>query len=282
MRWARVPKLTRIVPSTWWGRLLRNRRPGRTPLWLEAAFIVWLLWVYDAINNLSPLRNAQAHRDGLAILHFEMRLHLDPEAAADHWLAHHPALGWLAGNYYDNAHFVITLGLIGLLWWRYPDRYRPLRNGLVLLNLTAMLIFWLVPTAPPRLLDPAVYTDVVATSHAFGSWHAGSLATAANQLAAMPSLHVGWALWSATAAWRILPDRRWRAVVWLYPVLTTVVVIATGNHYLADTVAGAVLYAGCQLAADGWDGWWTAREARRALAQETGSDLLDSRARTRQ
>lgn len=239
----------------------------RSPLWFELLVIAWLCWLYDDINNLSPLRRSLAYGNGRLFLHIERVLHLDPEAALDHWLAGHPALGWIAGNYYDNVHFVTTLGLIGLVWWKFPERYRPLRNGLVLTNLAAMVIFWLVPTAPPRLLDPSVYIDVVGQSHSFGSWHTGTLATAANQLAAMPSMHIGWAAWSALAAWRILPRRWWTGLVWIYPVITAVDVMATGNHYLSDVVAGALLFALCQVVADRWQGWSTAREARRALVR---------------
>ena len=227
-----------------------------------------MCWVYDAINNLSPLRVGLAYRNGQRFIDFERWLHIDPEAGLDHWLSQHSVLSWIAGNYYDNAHFVVTLGLIGFVWWKFPDRYRPLRNGLVLTNLIAMAIYWLVPTAPPRLLDPGLYPDVVGLSGAFGSWHHGALATAANELAAMPSLHIGWALWSSLCVWRILPTWRWRWTVWVYPVVTGVVVMATGNHYLVDVAAGALVFLVGQVIADRWGGWWTAREAKRALEVE--------------
>ena len=250
-----------------WRRLTRTVPEGsrRSPLWVELLVIVWLCWVYDAIANLAPLRAATAHRNAGAILAAEKALHLDPEAALDHWLAGHPTLGSVLSNYYDNAHFVVTLGLVALLWWRWPLVYRPLRNSLVLVNVMAMVIFWLVPTAPPRLYDAKVYIDVVSRTHAFGSWHTGSLATAANQLAAMPSLHLAWACWSALAAWRILPRRWWAALVWLYPVATAVAVMSTGNHFLLDVLAGSAVLALSALIADRGQGWWTTRQARRAL-----------------
>ncbi|HET6873338.1 MAG TPA: phosphatase PAP2 family protein [Acidimicrobiales bacterium] len=251
--------------KTWLQRVRAWAARERSPLVVELLFIAWLCWLYDDINSLSPLRISFAYRNGWRIFDFEQRLHLDPEASFDHWLAGHPAIGWLASLYYDNAHFIIPIVLVGVAWWKFPDRYRPLRNGMVLTNLFAMVIFWLVPTAPPRLLDPSIYTDIVSQSHAFGSSHTGTLATAANQLAAMPSLHIGWAAWSSLVAWRILPRRWWTGLVWLYPVMTSIVVMATGNHFLADVVAGAVVFAVAQIIADGWAGWWTAREARRAL-----------------
>jgi diacylglycerol O-acyltransferase len=243
-------------------------RRDRPPWWSQVLFIAWMCWLYDDINNFSPLRVGFAYRNGQRFLDFERWLHLDPEASLDHWLARHSVLSWIAGNYYDNFHFIVTLGLIGFVWWKFPDRYRPLRNGLILTNLIAMAVFWLVPTAPPRLLDPNVYVDVVAQSHAFGSWHTGALANAANELAAMPSLHIGWAMWSSFVVWRIAAGWRWRWLVWVYPALTAVVVMATGNHYLVDVLAGAVVFALSQIIADRWDGWWTSREARRALEVE--------------
>jgi hypothetical protein len=58
--------------------------------------------------------------------------------------------------------------------------------------------------------------------------------------------------------------------VWIYPVVTTVAVLATGNHFLLDAVAGLAVMVVCTLIADRWQGWWTARLARRALGRATG------------
>ena len=228
--------------------------------------IVWLSWVYDAITNFASLRQRTADAHGRSILHLETVLRIDPEAHLDHWLAHQHLLAVLIANYYDNAHFVVTLGLVGWLWWSHPGEYRSLRTGLVLTNVIAMVIFWLYPTAPPRLLDPGRYPDVVASTHAFGSWHSGTLATAANQLAAMPSLHIAWAAWSALAVWRVFGRRtRWAAAAWLYPLATTVAVMATGNHYLLDAVAGLATFAVATIAGDRLQWWWTSRHERRAF-----------------
>ncbi len=200
--------------------------------------IVWLCWVYDAITNLAPLRLNLALSHARGILNLERSLHLDPELSLDRWLAGHHTLGLILSDYYDNAHFIVTLGLLGYLWWRRADIYRPLRNVLVLVNVLGFIVFWLYPVAPPRMLKG--FTDVVAASGAFGSWHTGALASAANQLAAMPSLHMAWAAWCSLAVWRIT-ERRWaRGLALLYPCITCFAVLATGNHYLADVVAGLV------------------------------------------
>lgn len=213
----------------------------RSRWWVELLAIGWLLWVYDAITNLAPLRLNAALAHAGEVLGLERTLHIDPERALDRWLAGHHTLGLAISDYYDNAHFVVTLSLLGWLWWRRADLYRPLRNSLVLVNLLAFLVFWLYPVAPPRMLSG--FTDVVASTHAIGSWHTGALASQANQLAAMPSLHIAWALWCTIALWRLSPRAWVRALAVLYPCLTAAAVLMTGNHFVLDIIAGALVMA---------------------------------------
>jgi len=124
----------------------------RTRWWVEAVTIAWLCWVYDAITNLAPLRLNLALSHARGILNLERSLHLDPELSLDRWLAGHHTLGLILSDYYDNAHFIVTLGLLGYLWWWRADIYRPLRNVLVLTNVLAFIVFWRFPVAPPRML----------------------------------------------------------------------------------------------------------------------------------
>ncbi len=216
-------------------------RPKRTRWWLEALTVAWLCWVYDAVTNLAPLRLGAALEHGREILGTERSLGIAPEHALDRWLASHHTLGVVVSYYYDNAHFIVTLGLLGWLWWRRADIFRPLRTSLVLINALGFLVFWRYPVAPPRMLGG--FTDIVASSHALGSWHTGALASDANQLAAMPSLHIAWALWCTVAVWRMTSRAALRALAVAYPFLTGFAVLATGNHYLFDIIGGALLAA---------------------------------------
>ncbi len=217
---------------------VRAASAARTRWWVEALVVVWLCWVYDAINNLAPLRVHAALAHGWGVLRLERSLGLDPELALNRWLAGHHTLGLLLSDYYDNAHFVVTLGLLGWLWYRRADIYRPLRNTLVAINVLGLAVFWLYPTAPPRLLAGSGFDDVVASTGALGGWHTGPLAAAANQFAALPSLHMAWAVWCSLVMWS-LTERLWvRVVAVLYPCVTCVAVLATGNHYLLDVLAG--------------------------------------------
>jgi len=219
----------------------KHPQATRSPWWIEAGVIVWLCWVYDAITNLASLRLNLALGHARGILDLERSLHLDPELSLDRWLAGHHTLALILSDYYDNAHFIVTLGLLGYLWWWRADLYRPLRNSLVLVNVLGFIVFWLYPVAPPRMLNG--FTDVVAASGAFGSWHTGALASQANQLAAMPSLHMAWAVWCTLALWSI-SGRRWvRGLAVLHPCVTALAVLATGNHFVLDIAGGLVAIA---------------------------------------
>ena len=96
---------------------------------MEALLIVWLAWVYDATTNLAPLRVHAALAHARSVLHLEQSLGIDSERSLDHWLAAHTTLGLVVSDYYDNAHFIVTFGLLGWLWWARADIYRPLRNS---------------------------------------------------------------------------------------------------------------------------------------------------------
>jgi hypothetical protein len=215
----------------------------RSRWWFELLIVAWLAWLYDIVTNFAPLRVHVAIGHAWGIWHAEQALHLDPELALNRWLTAHHTLALVASYYYDNAHFIVTFGLLGYLWWRRPDIYRPLRNSLALVNVIGFAVFWLYPLAPPRMLASVGFTDVVANSNTWGSWHTGALASSADQLAAMPSLHIAWACWCALAVWRMTSRRALRALGVLYPCVTAVIVCATGNHFLFDVLGGAAAMA---------------------------------------
>jgi membrane-associated phospholipid phosphatase len=243
----------------------------RSPLLVELAVVAFLGWIYDWLQNLAPLRLSAALRHGRAILSTEAGLGLAPERALDHWLIRYHFLAYISSDFYDNAIFGVTFGLVAWTWWRRPDVYRPLRNYLVLTNLAGFTVFWLYPVAPPRMLPG--FIDVVERVGGLGSWH-NTLISHADQLAAMPSMHLAWAAWCALAGWRLAPAGRWRwaagAVGLGYCLATALDVMATGNHYLADVIAGVVCTALSAIAVD------VARYAVRRLATAVAPAVFTS------
>lgn len=101
-------------------------------------------------------------------------------------------------------------------------------SGLV--GLTVMAWF---PVAPPRLLGEL---DVIAKHQMSAFAHPDGLI---NPYAAMPSFHIAWSLISALAIGAAVP--RARRIALAYPAVMSVVVIITGNHYVLDLIAGALI-----------------------------------------
>lgn len=238
-------------------------RTSRPRWWTQVALIAVLLWAYDAVNNLNPLRQATALAHGVDVMHLELRLHLDPELGLNRWLGTHLTIGRLLGDYYGLAHFVVTFAVLAWVWYRHPARYPMLRNALLGINAVGFAVFWLFPVAPPRMLGSFGFVDIVAVAHSVGAWSSGTVAAQANEYAAMPSLHVAWAIWCALAVWMIRKDRVRRGLGVVYAVATAVIVLATANHYFLDVVGGAATAAVAALAAVHLG----RRRVRRALAE---------------
>jgi hypothetical protein len=207
---------------------------------LDLLLLVWLIWLFDAINNLAPVRQRLAERGGTSVLDLEHALQLAPEHALNTWLASRQTLSQVVVFWYENVHIVVTIAIFAWLWWRRQDLLGVMRATLVIVTLIALTAFWSFPVAPPRML-PGGYVDLVAAVHHLPTWQLGATALHSNQLCSMPSLHIAWATWCSIALWQMSPRFLVRALAVLYPLVTTYAVMATGNHYLADAFAGAVI-----------------------------------------
>jgi PAP2 superfamily len=207
---------------------------------LDLALVAWLIWLFDAVNNLAPVRQALAVEDGGRVLSLERSLHLAPEHTLNTWLSAQPTLRQIVVFWYENVHIGMTLAVLGWLWWKRRDLLGLMEVTLVLVNLIALAVFWSFPVAPPRMM-PGGYVDLVASVHHLPTWRFGSVALHANQLCSLPSLHVAWATWCSIAIWQ-MTSRAWvRTLAVIYPLLTTLAVMSTANHYLADAASGAAI-----------------------------------------
>lgn len=136
------------------------------------------------------------------------------------------------GQLYVGVHFPITIAFLLWLWWRHHDRYARVRTTLAITTGVALLIMAFVPLAPPRLFSGDGLLDTMQT-YGPSAYSTNTTAGLANQFAAMPSLHIAWSVLIAVTV-VLVSTRRWRWVVVAHPVVTTVVVVATANHYWAD------------------------------------------------
>jgi hypothetical protein len=230
----------------------RRRRPNVLG---ELIIVVVLVKVYDLIRSLAAVREAPARRHGSAVLAIERALSIDWELAANRWLTARPPLEMLAVYWYQFAHISVTLAVLVWCYAARPDLYRRMRNALVITNVVGMTVYFLLPVMPPRLLPGTGYVDTVADA-GFGTTHGGPVP--ADQYAAMPSLHLAWALWTGFVAAALVAPRLGtlgRRLCYLYPLTTAVVVVATANHFVLDVVAGVTVGAGALAVAKSLPGW---------------------------
>ena len=215
------------------------------PRWSGEFLIVAALLVgYDWVAATARVRTDLALDRAHWLLALEGSLHVAVEHSMDAALAAHARLGQLASLYYDFAHVLVTVAVLVGVYVLRPERYRRARNALVATNLVGLVVYLLLPVAPPRLLASPAFIDVVSRSHTWGSWEGASVAAAhANEYASMPSLHAAWALWVAYVVLSSVRRRPLRLLAGAHVLATVAVVLATGNHYVLDVVAGLAVTA---------------------------------------
>jgi hypothetical protein len=197
--------------------------------------------LYDVTRYFVSGDHDVAIRHGRSILRFEQRMGIDPEHVLNRLFSAHIALGLPADYIYATLHYIVTPVVLIWLWRRHPSSYGTARTVLIATTVIGLVGFSLLPVAPPRLLGG--FVDTMAHFSRYGWWStAGSaprgLGTDTNQFAAMPSLHVGWAVWSGWQLYRHGRHRVTKVLGVIYPFALSIVVIATANHYLLDVLAG--------------------------------------------
>lgn len=230
-----------------------DRYAERPALAGEVMVAVLLLVFYDHLRSLTPIHRSQATAHGYRVLDLEGVFRV--ESSFNRWLAAHHVLSVISVDYYQFVHFGVAGVVLAWCYVRRPDIYRVGRNALLIVNTVGLAAFALYPVAPPRLLPGAVFADLVARA-GYGAAH-GPLPM--NAFAAMPSLHLAWAGCVAATGIALTRNQWIRAAFVMHPMLTAVVVVGTGNHYVADVAAGAALgLAACAMAS-----WIAGRQDQR-------------------
>ncbi|MFF9685874.1 phosphatase PAP2 family protein [Streptomyces sp. NPDC014623] len=215
--------------------------------WTELPLLAVVYGLYSAGRLLVHENVPAAVENGLAILRLEKALHLNAEHPLNRLLTARPTLGIPADFAYASLHYLVTPAVLVWIFRRRAAAYRAARTWLMTSTLLGLAGYTLLPTCPPRLLDAHHgFVDTMAQYSAYGWWGAGAsaprgLSGMTNQYAAMPSLHVGWAVWCGVLLWRHGRHPLVRAAGVAYPLITVLVVMGTANHYFLDAVAGAAV-----------------------------------------
>jgi len=219
---------------------LRRWLSVRHSLGLEAALVVTLYGVYELARGLVVVNTREADRHADQLVALERSLHLFVEGRVQHAADAVPGLAGLLGVSYLTLHLAVTAVVLLWLHRRRPTAFPFVRTTLLVASALALVGFLAYPTAPPRLAGIGI-ADTVSTGHV--NLNHGLVSSLYNPYAAVPSMHVGYALIVATSLLRY--GRRWlvRSLAAVYPAFVLLVVVATGNHFFLDAAAGALVAA---------------------------------------
>jgi membrane-associated phospholipid phosphatase len=193
-------------------------------------------YVYRIVRGVVDDRGADAFANAREIVHIERSLGFFPEPSIHQFAEQHEILADVSSWMYVNSHFVVTTVALAFIYLRRNDSFYFVRNMFMVAMGIALVFYVVVPTAPPRFLPELGFTDSVAH---FTGVTAQDSDVLVNPYAAVPSMHVCFALMLALPMARMV-RRRWAATLWrLYPLLVTWVVVATANHWWLDAALGA-------------------------------------------
>ncbi len=229
--------------SELWSRPVRAGLASRPNLLLELVLIRVGYWAYSWVRSYARGDRDTAEAHGHQILDIQRFLRIDIEHGVNQAVAGRRWLADAMDLYYQTFHFAVPLTILGWLLVRHPAAYRTARRWMAFTTLFGLVGFWLYPLAPPRLMPGLGYIDTANGPQDLDDPRFGALTGVTNPYAAMPSLHVGWSLWCALVLWRVAPYRWLRWAGFAYPLLTTVVIVGTANHYLLDAAGGAAVVA---------------------------------------
>jgi len=237
---------------------------------LEFAVLVGVFAVYQHTAYLARGKTAGAFSNGMDIWHLERALHLPSEVWVQHLTLGWPDVVRATNWYYAYMHLNVMTAFVVWMWWRHREHYALLRNTVAITTLTCVLI-QMVPVAPPRMFPDLGFVDTAA-QYGQSVYSAGGIA---DQLGAMPSIHVAWAgIVGLFGAWAV--GRRWGWVFILNFVLITYAVVATANHWWADGIAGLAVMGVVMAVLIPIHRALGRRAARRASARDLSGEQPDS------
>ncbi len=215
---------TRRASARW----IRTTRAAATELALVLG--LYSCWRYVRLLTIRQVHGAEEHARW--VWRFQHWVHLPSEVSLQHAVLPHPWLVKFLNAFYAGAHGPALIACLLWLYVRHRDRYPMIRNC-VAITTGVCLVVRIFPVAPPRLLPDLGFVDTGLLFHqsVYGEGTGGL----SNQLAAMPSIHVAWAVIVALGV-IVAAHSRWRWVVLAHPILTVLSVTATANHWWLDGI----------------------------------------------
>jgi len=251
---------------------LQTRRTGRAPRlrWLpkggsdalmQLSLFVMADILYETVRGVAESNAATAFSNARGIVELEQSTGLFFEHGLQTWAMGQRVLIDFANFMYVNSHFVMTTSVLVWLYLRHNERFYFVRNMFMVAMGLALVGYVLLPTAPPRFFPELGFVDTIAY-YVNVKHDSGLVALFFNPYAAVPSMHVAFALLISIPTLLIVKNRAAKVLWALYPVMITFVVLVTGNHWFFDALAGAAVAGTAALVAQhvlsrAWPAAWS-------------------------
>jgi membrane-associated phospholipid phosphatase len=216
-------------------------RPGDRRDAVRQLSLVGLAYLgYETVRGLVGIGGPRPVADAARIVWLERTLHVFAEPRLQSWVTHNAR--WLldlADWTYLNAHLSLSAAALLFIYLRRNDSFYFVRNMFAVAMLVALVGYCVFPTAPPRLMPQWGFSDSIRQFTGLNVEH-GAVGLLVNPYAAVPSMHVGFALMIGLPMSRLVHSRAARLLWRVYPLWIAFVVVVTGNHYFTDIALGAL------------------------------------------
>jgi hypothetical protein len=224
-----------------WHALGRKLPRGRRDALRQLALFALAYYLYRLVRGLIEGDVSTAFANARLLVDAERAMGLFFEPALQAWALAWPGLVDVASGLYVHSHFAITTGFLVWLYFRRNDDFYVVRDMFLVSMAIALAGYVLFPTAPPRMMPEWGFTDSVVELVGRAASQGAELLY--NPFAAVPSMHVAFALMIGLPAARLVRSRVMKVVWCAYPLLVTFVVMVTANHFWLDAVLGALVAA---------------------------------------
>ena len=207
------------------------------------------LFVYFFVRGGRPDDIESSLTRGLQIVDLEKRLGIFTEVHWQEVFLQYDLLMAIANQVYAWGHYPVLAAIGTWLAIKNPSRFRFVRNVMLLSGVVGIAAYWLLPTAPPRLIHlSGIDFGFVDTVHGSADVVYMQPAPFVNDFAALPSFHFGWIALASAAIWVNTSNPFLRALAVAMSVVMWWAIVVTGNHFFFDMVAGGLVVAVCWVA----------------------------------
>src|SRR6266540_19628 len=211
---------------------------------LALQFVIWFgfLLAYQVARGVADRDPTLAFANGWKVIDLEQRLTGLGELTLQGWTQSSEFLEALVSWTYWNSEFTVIGFALLWVYLRRNEAFTRFRNTILLENVLGLIGYVLLPVAPPRMFGSIGFEDTLGQ---FGGLNHGSglVELASNPYAAMPSLHAADALIAGIILASVVRRPVFKVPWLVWPLWVWFSVMATGNHFWLDVLAGIVLAA---------------------------------------